>query len=31
MKINQKYLNDGINFIEFPKPLEFSNLTLPKY
>ena len=26
-----KYLNDGINFIEFPKPPEFSNLTLPKY
>ena len=26
-----KYLNDCINFIEFPKPPEFSNLTLPKY
>ena len=26
-----KYLNDGINFIEFPKPPEFSNLTLPNY
>jgi len=26
-----KYLNDGINFIEFPKPPDFSNLTLPKY
>ena len=26
-----KYLNDGINFIEFPQPPEFTNLTLPKY
>ena len=26
-----KYLNDGINFIEFPKAPEFSNIILPKY
>ena len=26
-----KYLIEGIHFIEFPKPPEFTNITLPKY
>lgn len=26
-----KYLDDGINFIEFPKAPDFLNITIPKY
>ena len=26
-----KYLDDGINFIEFPKASDFLNITIPKY
>jgi hypothetical protein len=26
-----KYLDDGINFIEFPKVPDFLNITIPKY
>ena len=26
-----KYLNDGINFIEFPKAPDFLNIVIPKY
>ena len=26
-----KYLDDGINFIEFPKAPNFLNITIPKY